>query len=410
MSDERKVQVACDRCTQGVMDATNPHLRGLCQCPCHTVKDEGVRDVISGIADHFGISDAEARDILVDACEDTPTPAASAEPDSVLSDDGTLEWRLPLDWKEGDDLASLEVRNAAYRGAAAGAWRPTFGAGGVAVTPDRIRAWSKLTALRSLPREGEAPVAWVPELEGSLLMQYAKRDRAEVEEYVAWRRSADCDPIVRQEGMTVVPLYRASPLPAPETGRAAEVTKAARLLLEVGSNATIRSLGKPGMFHAGSDYHLDLANRCLEACAALECAALRSRVPDGRENDAVQYVECAVCGPLLHHHPVCAASPRVPEGGEVARLHSLIGQPSSGSHPDEWMPRAETWHRERANWMSEIEALRSALRLTDAMVERGVTALSREAAWRQIAEGASAEDGYAIVRAILTAALGSLDV
>jgi hypothetical protein len=83
VSDERKVQVACDRCTQGVMDATNPHLRGLCQCPCHTVKDEGVRDVISGIADHFGISDAEARDILVDACEDTPTPAASAGPDTL---------------------------------------------------------------------------------------------------------------------------------------------------------------------------------------------------------------------------------------------------------------------------------------------------------------------------------------
>jgi len=29
------VQVACDRCTQGVMDATNPHLLGTCSCPCH---------------------------------------------------------------------------------------------------------------------------------------------------------------------------------------------------------------------------------------------------------------------------------------------------------------------------------------------------------------------------------------
>lgn len=26
-----KVQTACDRCTQGVMDADNPHLRGLCR-------------------------------------------------------------------------------------------------------------------------------------------------------------------------------------------------------------------------------------------------------------------------------------------------------------------------------------------------------------------------------------------
>lgn len=29
------VQKACDRCTQGVMDADNPHLHGLCRCPCH---------------------------------------------------------------------------------------------------------------------------------------------------------------------------------------------------------------------------------------------------------------------------------------------------------------------------------------------------------------------------------------
>lgn len=35
MSAERTVQLACDRCTQGVMDATNPHLHGTCPCPCH---------------------------------------------------------------------------------------------------------------------------------------------------------------------------------------------------------------------------------------------------------------------------------------------------------------------------------------------------------------------------------------
>jgi hypothetical protein len=29
-------QVACDRCTFGVMDSTNPHLLGTCTCPCHT--------------------------------------------------------------------------------------------------------------------------------------------------------------------------------------------------------------------------------------------------------------------------------------------------------------------------------------------------------------------------------------
>ena len=30
-----RIQVACDRCTQGVMDSTNPHLNGACKCQCH---------------------------------------------------------------------------------------------------------------------------------------------------------------------------------------------------------------------------------------------------------------------------------------------------------------------------------------------------------------------------------------
>jgi hypothetical protein len=29
---------ACDRCTQGVMDSTNPHLLGVCTCECHDVE------------------------------------------------------------------------------------------------------------------------------------------------------------------------------------------------------------------------------------------------------------------------------------------------------------------------------------------------------------------------------------
>ena len=28
-------QTACDDCSQGVMDWTNPHYRGFCECPCH---------------------------------------------------------------------------------------------------------------------------------------------------------------------------------------------------------------------------------------------------------------------------------------------------------------------------------------------------------------------------------------
>lgn len=30
-----KPQIACDRCTQGVMDSTNDHLLGKCSCKCH---------------------------------------------------------------------------------------------------------------------------------------------------------------------------------------------------------------------------------------------------------------------------------------------------------------------------------------------------------------------------------------
>jgi hypothetical protein len=32
---EIRPQVACDRCSLGVMDATNPHLYGECGCGCH---------------------------------------------------------------------------------------------------------------------------------------------------------------------------------------------------------------------------------------------------------------------------------------------------------------------------------------------------------------------------------------
>lgn len=30
-------QKACDRCTRGVMDSDNPHLRGECGCSCHAI-------------------------------------------------------------------------------------------------------------------------------------------------------------------------------------------------------------------------------------------------------------------------------------------------------------------------------------------------------------------------------------
>ena len=42
-----------------------------------------------------------------------------------------------------------------------------------------------------------------------------------------------------------------------------------------------------------------------------------------------------------------------------ADLETLIGQPPEGSHPDEWKPRAETWHQERLNWEAEVGQLRA---------------------------------------------------
>lgn len=43
----------------------------------------------------------------------------------------------------------------------------------------------------------------------------------------------------------------------------------------------------------------------------------------------------------------------------IEELEALIGQAPAGSHPDEWKPRAATWHEERQNWMTELEALRA---------------------------------------------------
>lgn len=30
------IQIACDKCTVGVMDQSNPHLHGKCNCECHS--------------------------------------------------------------------------------------------------------------------------------------------------------------------------------------------------------------------------------------------------------------------------------------------------------------------------------------------------------------------------------------
>lgn len=47
------VQIACDNCTIGVMDSTNPHLHDQCPCPCHKRK-WGCKDPNCGISTGFG--------------------------------------------------------------------------------------------------------------------------------------------------------------------------------------------------------------------------------------------------------------------------------------------------------------------------------------------------------------------
>lgn len=44
---------------------------------------------------------------------------------------------------------------------------------------------------------------------------------------------------------------------------------------------------------------------------------------------------------------------------ENTELRQLIGQPEIGAHPDEWKPKAASWHAERKNWEVEVERLRA---------------------------------------------------
>ena len=48
---------ACDRCSQGVMDSTNPHLLGTCSCECHAAdrpEIEEARRIAEGAASPDG--------------------------------------------------------------------------------------------------------------------------------------------------------------------------------------------------------------------------------------------------------------------------------------------------------------------------------------------------------------------
>lgn len=48
-----------------------------------------------------------------------------------------------------------------------------------------------------------------------------------------------------------------------------------------------------------------------------------------------------------------------PTSHSYSELLRMIGSAPKGSHPDEWYPRADTWHQERISWMHEVERLRA---------------------------------------------------
>lgn len=40
MAEPTPQSPACDRCSQGVIDATDPHLWGECDCECHDPREQ----------------------------------------------------------------------------------------------------------------------------------------------------------------------------------------------------------------------------------------------------------------------------------------------------------------------------------------------------------------------------------
>jgi len=50
---------------------------------------------------------------------------------------------------------------------------------------------------------------------------------------------------------------------------------------------------------------------------------------------------------------------------ELAELRAQIGKAPEGSHPDEQLPYAATWHDERRNWRAEVLRLEAELRAKD---------------------------------------------
>jgi len=88
---------------------------------------------------------------------------------------------------------------------------------------------------------------------------------------------------------------------------------------------------------------------------------LPTTIPTHR--DVAWYLEeCRVLKAALDglQHPYIESRRRmVALETELDKLRAQIGTPPEGTHADEQIPRAGTWHQERLNWISEIETARA---------------------------------------------------
>lgn len=55
----------------------------------------------------------------------------------------------------------------------------------------------------------------------------------------------------------------------------------------------------------------------------------------------------------------------------IDEYEAEIGDPPEGSHPDEQKPRAETWHRERQNWIAQTAAMSATIAQQQKRIEAG---------------------------------------
>lgn len=98
----------------------------------------------------------------------------------------------------------------------------------------------------------------------------------------------------------------------------------------------------------------------------------KARVAQGVEGTNVQHAE-TVSDDELKVGELLRANERLRReydelSAKYTALVKLVGEPPAGSHPDEMLPRAPTWHGERANWEAEVARLREHVATLEAKI------------------------------------------